>query len=342
MISIRSIVHAYAASQEKTWKHDRNQTVGASEIGGCIRKTWFSKHDAPRDPDYQDSWGARERGNLIENHFWLPAILSQLPANTELLFAGDEQQTFVSGYLSATTDGMLARELNFDRSDVEEPEFECINLDCKSFDPRIDLQKEKSEHAFQVQVQMGVIGECTPYRPRVSILSYINASFFDDVREYVIPWNPRVYKAAQARARDIMTARDALELPPEGKMAGGDECRYCAWASHCAAVTVASVPRDVQLLDDEAAEKLLALRDAERGLLANKQEAEREHAEVIEEIKQFLREHNTRRFKGDGWSVSYSVVAGRETLDIPAIKAAGIDLEPFYKTGKQSERLQVK
>lgn len=333
MISIKQIIHDYAAGQVKTWAHDRSTTVGGSEIGQCARKIWFTKNDAPHDPGYVDNWGARERGNLIENYWWLPAMRAwvAMQGGVRLFYAGEEQQTLVDGYLSATTDGLLVWSNGL-----------AINLDCKSTDPRIDIQKEKSEHSFQVQVQMGLIRSCTEYQPEQSILSYINASWLDDVREYVVPWLPRVYKAAQDRARQIMTARSALELPPEGKMAGGDECRYCAWASHCAAVTVAGVPREEQPLDDEAAEQLLALRDAERGLLANRQNAEREHAEIIEDIKRFLRENNTRRFKGDGWSVSYSVTTGRATLDTVAVEAAGIDLSPFYAPGKPSERLTIR
>lgn len=331
MISIRDIIHRYAATLGKQWSHDRSATVGASEIGQCARKTWFVKHDAPRDPDYVETWGARFRGDLIENHFWLPALRSRLPGGVRLLYAGEEQETLIDGYLSATTDGLLVW-----------PDEYCINLDCKSIDPRIDLQKEKTEHSFQVQVQMGLIRHCTPHQPDQSILSYINASFFDDVREYVIRWNPRIYRAAQARARDIMTARDPLDLPPEGKMAGGGECHYCAWASHCAAVTVAGIPTSDSTLDDDAANELKAMRNIERELAAAKETAAEEHARAQEDIKRFLRQANVRRHKGDGWSVSYSPTSGKTTLDIAAIDAAGIDLSPFYKPGKSGERLTVR
>ncbi len=139
-----------------------------------------------------------------------------------------------------------------------------------------------------------------------------------------------------------MTASDALELPPEGKMAGGRECDYCPWASHCSAVTVAGVPREEQTLDDSLVPQLLLLRYAAIAARDARDEAETAQAAAVENIKQFLREHNTRKHKGDGWSVSYSVVNGRATLDIDAIKAAGIDLAPYYKTGSQSERLMIR
>lgn len=329
--SVRECLHAYAATLEKTWQHDRSKTVGASEIGQCARKTWFAKHDAPRDEAYTDGFGARLRGNVIENEYWLPALRATLPEGALLLFAGEEQQTLVSGYLSATTDGLMVW-----------PDSRCINLDNKSIDPRAHLQKEKPEHAFQVQTQMGLIREKTEYKPDISIISYIDASFWDKVTEFVVPFNERIYANAHVRAERIMTERDPLGLPPEGKMAGGDECKYCAWASHCAAVTVAGVPNEEQQLGHNVIERLHGLRDLEREAAAAKDEATIEHARAVEAIKQFLRERNTRRYKGSGWSVSYSTTAGRAALDIAAVEAAGIDLTPYYKTGKPSERLTIK
>jgi hypothetical protein len=52
---------AYAATLNKTFEHDRTQSVGASEIGQCARKVFWTKneldpaHRAPRDVDYQET-----------------------------------------------------------------------------------------------------------------------------------------------------------------------------------------------------------------------------------------------------------------------------------------------
>lgn len=333
IFSVKDAIHKYAESKERQWTHDRSATVGASEIGQCARKIFFSKKNTPRDPDYVDSWGARLRGNVIENEYWLPALRATLPEGARLLFAGEEQQTLVSGYLSATTDGLMVW-----------PDSRCINLDNKSIDPRAHLQKEKPEHAFQVQAQMGLIREKTEYKPDVSIISYIDASFWDKVTEFVVPFNERIYANAHVRAERIMTERDPLGLPPEGKMAGGDECKYCAWASHCAAVTVAGVPTGdgSDELDDAAVGMLNRMCDEIVVRRENLEIEQRIYAEQIERIKIFLRDHKIRRYKGDGWSVSYSAISGKATLDYAAVEAAGIDLTPYYKTGKTSERLVIK
>src|SRR3954471_24101218 len=149
-VAIKTILHRYALTLEKQWKHDRSKTVGASEIGQCARKTWFSKHDSPRDEGYVESWGAALRGRVMEEQFWVPALRSGLPEDVKLLFAYPEQETLVSGYLSETTDGLLVW-----------PNGYCINLDCKTEDPRNNRQGVKTQHKFQTHTQMGIIREKT-------------------------------------------------------------------------------------------------------------------------------------------------------------------------------------
>jgi hypothetical protein len=42
------------------------------------------------------------------------------------------------------------------------------------------------------------------------------------------------------------------------------------------------------------------------------------------------------------WSVVWSTVRGRSSLDQKALEAAGLDLDPYRKEGAPSERLTVK
>ena len=94
----------YIAANQKVWSHDRSLTVGASEAFDCIRKTWFVKRGAEFgfvENEGEERWGAMERGNLIEEHFVVPAVLGHLPAPAELLGAGDDQETIILGRSSA-------------------------------------------------------------------------------------------------------------------------------------------------------------------------------------------------------------------------------------------------
>jgi hypothetical protein len=89
----------------------RENSVGASEVGQCARKIFFAKnagdsdYGARSDDDYADHRSAALRGRLFEDHFWVPGLSARFGA--KLLYADDQQETFVSGFLSATPDGLL-------------------------------------------------------------------------------------------------------------------------------------------------------------------------------------------------------------------------------------------
>jgi hypothetical protein len=185
----------------------------------------------------------------------------------------------------------------------------------------------------------------TQYAPQYALLSYIDASFWDRVTEFPVQFDERVYAAAVERARGIMSAADPSELAPEGKMAGGDECRYCAWQAQCIGVTIAQIPEKPAGLGDNAAAELKSLRDAERQLAASIDENEQLRAVAGEAIKQFLRAAGVRAHRGPDWSVQWTVAKGRQSVDqaalLKAAEAAGIKIDEFQREGRASERLTV-
>src|SRR4030095_15569542 len=198
----------------------------------------------------------------------------------ELLYAGDEQVTRVDGYLSATPDGLLvgvARDCLV-KFGIEDIGCNKLLIECKSIDPRMHLRAAKPEHVFQVQVAMGVLRATSEHQPEYALLTYINASFLNDIIEFPVKFNPMIYRTAHERARRILGATDPGELPPEGKMAGGGECRYCAWAEQCLGATIASIPANGSALNDDAARELHGLRDIERKLFDQGAEYEVMHA----------------------------------------------------------------
>ena len=343
-ISIKTMLDAHVAANGKTWEHDRDLTVGASEVGQCLRKTWFAKNGVDPDPDYVDRYGAKLRGDLIENHYWEPGIRAQLPDGVAFLFAGQEQKTLVDGYLSATSDGLLVgiSPDALSHHGIDDIGGDSLVVECKSIDPRVSLKDAKAEHEFQVHCQMGLIRHCTEYRPNFALISYTDASFLDDVTEFPIPFDPEIYAAAKSRATRVMTAEAPADLPPEGKLAGGSECQYCPHRSRCTGIIVGAIPEDRAPLGDNALAALKALVDEEQAARAQKDATARRHAEAQERIKEFLREHRTRKVEGDDWSVTYFPVKGRLSLDRKAVLAAGIDLSPFETPGDPGERLTIK
>jgi len=145
-LDFKEILNNYMVTNQKVWVHDRSKTLGASEVFGCIRKAFFTKTSAPKDPDYKDSWGATERGNIIEDHFLVPAFQEHTPGDVEAIGLGDEQETLIDGLLSATPDGLL---INLEKNaltkyGIADIESDCAILEFKSIDPRITLLEAKA------------------------------------------------------------------------------------------------------------------------------------------------------------------------------------------------------
>ena len=127
---------------------------------------------------------------------------------------------------------------------------------------------------------MGLIRHCTEYRPNHALISYTDASFLDDVTEFAVAFDLEIYAAAKTRAPRVMTADAALDLPPEGKLAGGGECRYCPHRGRCAGVTVGAIPEDREPLGDNALAALKDMVEAEQAARAGKDATARRHAEA--------------------------------------------------------------
>jgi hypothetical protein len=351
------IAEALADYAKATARHflGRENTVGASEVGQCARKIYLAKnvgdpvYGAACDEDYADPWGAALRGRLFEDHFWVPALRARFGA--QLLYAGDQQQTLVFGFLSATPDGLL----------IDQPHDVLASLgiagiggdgsivvECKTIDPRVKLDAPKPEHAFQAQVQIGLFRKLTRcHQPEVAVISYVNASFFDDVTEFAVRFDPAVFENAKRRAAAIATARSTDQLKPEGWIAGGRECEFCPFTKACGVIrhtvptqTIAETPdpqfvAEIADLAREAKQRRAAVELTTAAL-----------REVEHEIKERLRAKGVHRVETGDVSVAWSAVKGRPSYDMPGIREAaakaGIDLAEYETVGSPTDRLVIR
>jgi hypothetical protein len=333
---------ARSKAMEKTFLMDRTRTIGASEIGQCARRMYWVKTEGRVDADHKDNWGARIRGTVMEERFWLPAMKKKF--GKKLLLAGTKQTTIQDRYLSATLDGLLIdqpRDLlaSFGIPDIGEGR--CITLECKTIDPRVNLTEAKQENMLQTQTGMGLIRELTKYRPEYALISYIDASFWDDIDEYPIKFDKNLYNRMHDRAVKIKTASRADELKPEGWIAGGKECEYCQFATACGVVR-RSLPEQELAADPQFVAEMTDICREYDALNQEMKQIESELNEKKDEIKNRLRAKSVRKLPG---IVSWSPVKGRTSIDNAALKARcaemGIDLSEFETVGEPTDMLRI-
>ena len=197
-----------------------------------------------------------------------------------------------------------------------------------------------------MQCQLGLIRELTKHRPDYALVSYVDASFWNEGAEFAVKFDETVFKNAKTRARWIMTATAAEELPPEGWIAGGRECRYCPFTHACGRQRH-DVPR--QTTDKPDPQFVAEIADLARA--AKRQETESDVAstklrELQHEIRERLRARGVNRIAGDGVAVTWSSVKGRGSFDMKGIReaaaAAGVDLSRFEQVGYPTDRLTIR
>ncbi|MCK1671069.1 hypothetical protein [Bradyrhizobium sp. 150] len=352
---LRPYLDAHAVSINRFDPLDRVHTVGASDVGQCERKVYWTKnlgdpdYGAEPDADYVDSYGAKLRGTMFENVFWAPGLKASFGGR--LLFAGEDQKTFVSGYLSATPDGMLTQLTDTERYAIADMQagggYEAVGtevmVECKTYDPRTNLADPKTENVFQTHVQMGLVRELTEYKPTHSILSYTDASWWNEGKEFVIEFDPSIYANAKKRAERIMTATSAEQLQPEGWIGGGRDCEYCPFTRPCGverrrvpdAAALAALPAD---LVDEVIKLARAIKQMDSAI-------DTETAvmrELQDRLKTVLRNASVRKVPG---VVSWSSVKGKSGWDNKSIREAaieaGVDISVYATEGEPSDRLQI-
>lgn len=348
-IDIQQIFEKYKLTQEKIWEHDRSKTVGASEIFACIRKGWFEKNPKNKyDPDEENgSWGAMLRGDIIEEHYVVPAFEVGLPEGVKMLMAGSNQTTLIDGLNSATPDGLI---VGVDRDalagyGIPDIKSNCFGLEIKSIDPRSNLHEEKAVHHGQCIQQMGLMREKTKWRPYYTVIVYVDASFLDNIKVFIVPFDKGKWAAAKKRADMIFNTDDPKDLTPEGHIT--NTCTYCRWKKACSLVQIGSIPADNRDELDEADKNTLMDLTAEAADIQKKMKEFKEDLDTIkQEIKDELtrldRRYYTIEEEGVKYEARWSSQAGRQTFDKKAAEEAGLDLEPFMKEGNPFEKFEVK
>ena len=186
---------------------------------------------------------------------------------------------------------------------------------------------------------MGMVRENTPYQPTHSVLSYTDASFWIDVKEFVIEFDQELYDTAKQRAMTIMTATEPPT--PEGYIGGGSECRYCPFTIACG-IQRRNLPFQDNEVDPQFAAEMKDAALSLRALENSRDTLDSDVRALQDQIKARLREKGIRKIPG---VLTWSSVKGRSGFDNKAIQQAaidaGIDLDQYRTTGEPTDRLVI-
>jgi hypothetical protein len=276
----------------------------------------------------------------------LPALRARF--GDKLKFAGSKQRQFKSGFISATPDALLIDAPADILASLGVPDIgsNCILLECKSIDPRVKFDTPKPEHRYQAIVQLGVVRETTEFQPRYAVISYVDASFWDTISEFVVEFDPDVYANAKVRAAKVLTAHAASELSPEGFIAGGKECELCPFTKACGIARRALPPLSTANADPQFVTEIRELAVAHKARQGDVEAATIKVREVQHEIRERLRAKGLRRVAADDFSVTWVPVKGRQGFDVKALSAAaaaaGVDVSEFESISDPIDRLDIR
>lgn len=356
----------WAETSKVAFDDDRTATIGGSEIGGCARQVGYKKSSTPPDAGYVESQGFAARGNVMEDNVIVPVVRSAVEKlGGSLLWAGQaEQMRLVNTVrkVSVTPDG-LAINMPFDClasfgvKDITNGTAKTgeIYFEFKSIDPRVAAHKlPKDNHVDQVNLGMGMVRETEfedgiLYQPNYAVIVYVNASDYSEITVIVIAFDEEGYKGQLLRAKNIMNA--AAEGPlvvetlrPEGKIAGGGDCKYCAFSKRCLGYA-ALVPRAVQIPDKKVVTSIRKMASALE-TIRDKADALGKKAKVMEaDLKEKLIANKTKFLEVGDVKLDWNVSDGQERADVEGMKKRlaelGEDISKFVKRTKPSETLRI-
>jgi hypothetical protein len=175
------------------------------------------------------------------------------------------------------------------------------------------------------------------------VLSYTDASFWDEGPEFIIAFDPKLFEAAKARAARIMTATSDRDMKPEGWIAGGHECETCPFTKACG-ITRRSVPERQVLasLDDQFIAEITEMAKFVKKIEAERDKKDAAFRDAQQALKDRLRERSVRKVPG---VVTWSAVKGRTGYDNARIRETleelGINLDEYKTEGEPTDRLTI-
>ncbi len=204
---------------------DRDAFVTASEVGNCLRSTWFSKNANPPQGD-TEVWGYFARGHNVEA--WVVEQLRRSNSLATFIMMGSDQRSMHWEGQAGTPDGiMLTTEGNY-------------VFDIKSIDPRTNRKYlPKKTHLMQIHQNILLAENCLDGMEIAGgMILYVDASNYQTMNEYYVEYDHSAMEQVTDRANRIHAAEKPGDLPAEGMF--NDGCKFCPFTANCSDAVRAS------------------------------------------------------------------------------------------------------
>ena len=367
MLDIDAAFAEIVKENSQGFGHDRQKTIGSSEIGACALRIGRRKLGVAADKSYKDSGGFAMRGNVMEDHVCVPILRRAIEKlGGRLLYAGQKDQLSLvnkKAKASATPDGLavgvprdaLAKYGVKDLlSNADANEKPCFLIELKSIDPRKNMDKlPDPKHVDQVNYALGLFRSYKEdYVPDYALLIYTDASDYSKITPFTVKFDEDGFMGQLARAKHLFNAVDAgpkavEALRPEGKVAGGKECKTCEFAAKCLGYAP-MVPRVVQKASLAQVKQINKIAITLKDATEQKKQWVQHEQETTAELKEALAKVGTKFIETDVLQANWKVSDGRSVWDAEAMakKLTSLGIKnvekKFKKTGKPSESLSVK
>lgn len=205
----------------------REPGIHASELCACMRQTWYSLHDAPKQFNIDGFWRKRFMTgkaihDMLQTHFEQMAALS----NGRFTF---EREVAVQGtplaqelFLCSSMDGL------FTFFEHKQPIVRiALELKSKSQPEYEKLKEPEPNHVKQVQMYM----KCRDI-PLVWFMYWDKGKsrYTPSKAPFLQRFNPQIWAEQEARARQVLADAQAQRLPPREE---GLQCQWCAYSHIC-------------------------------------------------------------------------------------------------------------
>lgn len=352
-LSFDDAVKQYIDSTHAGFDHDRSLTIGASEIEKCARAVAYKKGGVGQDDGYVENPGYAHRGNVMEDHWFVPLARHWFKSmGSKLHHAGQQDQMSIVAedvFASATPDGIASNvpddALRFIKGSETFKGGDLLN-EFKSIDPNVNVARlPRPWHAGQVNYGLGLVRAATKFKPTHGLLWYGNCSDYSKIKHFVIPFHKGKFREQLKRAAFIMAARKKPDqLAPEGKINGGKECETCPFSKRCLGFS-AWVPKGERALksrDRSRVAKLVEKIDESKKLIAAAEQSKRS---TEADLKAALTELGTNSAEIGQTKIQWSRTEGSERLDqakmLKVLLRDGYKRKDFVTKTKPSDRLDI-